>query len=274
MTSFLSMFEEHQVAISDVVAKRIIAANPYYATLAPDELSQRVAVGLLAYARDLDEPTPYHFAEYWSTAAYLRAQQGIPLPSFLETLLIGSEELLRGLRAATDDLQVQITVLERGFIITANGIAAVYAGYTRFKDEIIETQQNTIAEVSLPVVPVHTGILVMPLVGTIDASRAAQIMERVLYGVSEHQADILLLDITGVPLVDTNIAQHLIQVTRAAQLIGTTVIMVGIRSDIAQTIVGLGVDLTNIVTLANLQAGIAYALAAQGLAISPLGQGA
>lgn len=131
-------------------------------------------------------------------------------------------------------------------------------------------QEITIAEVALPVVPVHTGILVMPLIGEIDTRRAAQIMEGVLNGISSYQAEMVILDITGVAMVDTSTAHHLIQVTRAARLLGTTMILVGIRADIAQTMVSLGIDLTNIVTLANLQVGIAYALAAQGLTITPI----
>ena len=263
------MFDEHKDEITDAIADRGKEKNLFYAAVPREQLKQSVMMALDAYARDLDESiSPHYFAEYWQSRAFLRAQQGMPLANFLQTLMLGSEELLRKLRVVADDVQREIALLERGYIVTASGIAAVYEGYAQHKDMIIQAQETTIAEVSLPIMPVHTGILVMPLIGAIDARRADQIMEGVLNGISAQQAEVVILDITGMVLVDTSIAHHLIQITRAAQLLGATVVLVGIRTDIAQTLVSLGVDLTKIVTLANLQQGITYALAAQGLTIT------
>ena len=271
MTNFHIMFEDNRESIIDAVMERILEVNPFYKSLTREELSQRVLLSLEPYARDLDEPEPHYFATFWHSTALQRAEQGMPLSAFLQTLIVGSEEMLRGLRRACgDDLARQLAIIEHGFMVTASGIAALYQGYAEHKDAIIQAQQSTIAEVSLPLVPVHSGILVMPLIGVIDARRAVQVMEGVLIGISEHQAEVVILDITGMSMVDTSVAQHLIQVTRAAQMLGATMVLVGIRSEIAQTIVGLGVDLSNMVTLANLQEGIAYALGTQGLAITPV----
>jgi rsbT co-antagonist protein RsbR len=117
-------------------------------------------------------------------------------------------------------------------------------------------------------VPIYEGILVLPLVGTIDSRRAAQIMESALEKIVSYQADVLILDITGVPIVDTGVANYILQMARAVTLLGSRVVLVGIGAEIAQTIVQLGVDLRDMTTLANLQAGISYALAQQGFAIT------
>jgi rsbT co-antagonist protein RsbR len=127
---------------------------------------------------------------------------------------------------------------------------------------------NMIREISSPVIPVHDDVLVLPLVGTIDSARSSRIMETLLTGVQEHAAEVVIIDITGVPIVDTAVANHLIQATRAATLLGAHCVLVGVSAEVAQTLVQLGVNLSTLVTRSNLQAGITYALARQGRAIT------
>jgi rsbT co-antagonist protein RsbR len=129
---------------------------------------------------------------------------------------------------------------------------------------------STIRELSTPIIPVYQGILVLPLVGSIDSRRATEITERLLEAIAAQQADIVIIDITGVSLIDTSTANHLLMTTRAANLLGSRVVLVGMGADIAQTIVHLRVELRGLVTLADLQAGIAYALERIGLGIQPL----
>ncbi len=134
----------------------------------------------------------------------------------------------------------------------------------------IESQQQTIRELSTPILPLYEGILVLPLVGAIDSFRASQMMERLLTTIAERQADIVILDITGVPVIDTAVANYLLQTARAAQLIGAHVILVGIGPEIAQTMVQLGVDVSSIEVGATLQSGIDLALRRMGRAIRPI----
>jgi len=122
-------------------------------------------------------------------------------------------------------------------------------------------------QLSTPLMPVMEGILVMPLVGELDSRRATQILETLLEGVTRAGADTVILDITGVPLVDDSVANALIQAARAVRLLGAEALLVGITPDVAQTLVGLGIDLSSIVTRSNLQSGIAYAMARRGLQI-------
>lgn len=130
--------------------------------------------------------------------------------------------------------------------------------------EVVAQQQrliDTIKQLSAPLLPVHDGILVMPLIGHIDSVRSAQIMEALLDGVQKYQATFVIIDITGVPMVDTAIANHIIQAAHAVGLLGAQCMLVGISPEVAQTVVQLGVDLSRLVTRGDLQAGIAYATA-------------
>ena len=129
------------------------------------------------------------------------------------------------------------------------------------QDEIIATQRGLIQELSTPIIPVSDSVLVVPLIGAIDSLRAAQITEALLEAVSRQQTQVLIIDITGVAVVDTSVVHYLLQTARAARLLGTTVLLVGIGPEVAQTIVQLGVDLSSIVTRSTLQAGLEYAAA-------------
>lgn len=103
-------------------------------------------------------------------------------------------------------------------------------------------------------------MLLLPLVGPIDETRTAQITEAVLEQIAQTQAEVMLVDITGVSVVDAFVANHIVSLARAVRLLVAQVVLVGIRAEIALTIIQLGVDIRNIVTFANLQAGMAYAL--------------
>ncbi len=123
-----------------------------------------------------------------------------------------------------------------------------------------ELLSATVRELSSPVMPVLDGILVMPLIGAIDANRATLLIESLLAGIEQHRSRVVIIDVTGVPIVDTHVAQTLLRSAEAAKLLGTQPVLVGIRPEFAQTIVGLGLDLRSLVTCADLQQGISYAL--------------
>ncbi len=127
---------------------------------------------------------------------------------------------------------------------------------------------ETVRQLSTPVIPIYDRILVLPLIGTVDSERARQFTERMLEAIRRQRALVVLVDITGVPLVDTAVAQALLQAAGAARLLGTEVILVGIRSEVAQTLVTLGVDMSALICRSNLQSGIEYALRLLGLTIA------
>ena len=123
-----------------------------------------------------------------------------------------------------------------------------------------EQLRATVRELSSPVMPVLDNILVMPLIGTIDSERASLLVGSLLAAIEKHRALYVIMDVTGVPIVDTQVARMLLNAASAAKLLGTQTILVGLRPELAQTIVGLGLDLSGLVTRTDLQSGVAYAL--------------
>lgn len=132
--------------------------------------------------------------------------------------------------------------------------------YSGSWEHIVSLQRVALQELSAPLIPVMGNITIMPLIGTIDTERAKLIMENLLDGVIKHNADVVLMDITGVPVVDTMVAHHIIQAAEAVRLVGSTCILVGIRPEIAQTIVNLGIDLGKFPTKSSLKKGFEKAL--------------
>lgn len=127
------------------------------------------------------------------------------------------------------------------------------------QERIIEAQQQALRELSTPLLPLSKQVVLLPIIGSIDTARAMQLIETLLHGVAEHRAAIAILDITGVQVVDTQVANMLIRAARAVRLLGAQAVLTGIRPEVAQTLVYLGVDLSGILTLGTLQDGIAYA---------------
>ena len=132
--------------------------------------------------------------------------------------------------------------------------------YTQTWEKTVSLQRMALQELSAPLIPVWEGITVMPLIGTIDTERAKQIMENLLTGVVKHRSEVVLIDITGVPVVDTMVAHHIIQAAEAVRLVGAKCMLCGIRPEIAQTIVNLGINLNEVITKNTLKKGIEVAL--------------
>jgi PAS domain S-box-containing protein len=142
----------------------------------------------------------------------------------------------------------------------------------RGAEERIKKQAQEIFEMAaVPVVQVWEGILLVPLIGTLDSQRTQHLMERLLQKVTDTSSPVALLDITGVPAVDTQTAQHLIETVSAVRLLGAEVILTGVRPSIAQTLVHLGIDLSNVNTRSSLTAGLGMALEILDLRITPRG---
>jgi rsbT co-antagonist protein RsbR len=139
--------------------------------------------------------------------------------------------------------------------------------FLKTREEAITRQQAEMLELSTPVVKLWEGILALPMIGTLDSARTQVVMETLLQRIVEIGADVAIIDITGVPTVDTLVAQHLLKTVTAARLMGADCIISGIRPQIAQTIVHLGVDLGDVITKATLADAFAVALQRRGLAV-------
>lgn len=128
------------------------------------------------------------------------------------------------------------------------------------KIELIQQQQDAIMLLSTPNIKVWEGVLVIPLIGALDTKRSQRLTEELLMKLTETQSKVAIMDITGVPTVDSAVANHMLKTVAAVQLMGARCIITGIRPEVAQTMVHLGVDLTDVETLANLAEGLKWAL--------------
>jgi rsbT co-antagonist protein RsbR len=144
----------------------------------------------------------------------------------------------------------------------------------RLSEERIKKQAQEIFEMAVvPVVQVWEGIVLVPLIGTLDSQRTNQLMERLLQRVAETGSSVALVDITGVPAIDTQTAQHLIETISAVRLMGAEVVLTGVRPAIAQALVHLGIDLANVTTRPSLAGGLSMALTMLNLHVSPMAVG-
>ena len=140
--------------------------------------------------------------------------------------------------------------------------------YQQTREEIIKRQQEELLELSTPVIKLWDGVLAVPMIGTLDSSRTQLVMEALLQRIVETGSNIAIIDITGVPTVDTLVAQHLLKTVSAIRLMGADCIISGIRPQIAQTIVHLGIDLQGIATKSSLADALSLALQQQGFRVS------
>jgi rsbT co-antagonist protein RsbR len=139
----------------------------------------------------------------------------------------------------------------------ANRIANTVAGnFVGERERVIRQQQEAIRELSTPVLQVRERLLILPIIGVLDGQRARQLTEQLLRGIRSNRAKVVVIDITGVPTIDSTVANHLVQTVEASRLMGASVIITGLSSDIAQTLVTLGVDLSKVNAVGDLQGGI------------------
>ncbi len=153
----------------------------------------------------------------------------------------------------------------------ANSIATTVAvGFVQERERTIREQQEAIRELSTPVLQVRERLLILPIIGVIDPQRARQLTEQLLRGIRTNRARVVVIDITGVAAMDSNVANHLVLTVEASRLLGATVIVTGLSPEIAQTLVNIGVDLTKMNTVGDLQGGIEQAERLLGYKVLPV----
>lgn len=195
--------------------------------------------------------------------AYAQALSERIIPHRIEThQVLGVLLLLRDVlgRAVLDKYHDDFEELSRAldtFEPATNRIAAkVAASFVAQRERVIGQQQKAIIELSTPVLQVRERLLILPIIGAIDGGRARQLTEQLLRGVRANRGKVVVMDVTGVPDVDSDVANHLLQAVEACRLMGACVIVSGLSADIAQTLVTLGVNLTTVHSVVDLQGGI------------------
>lgn len=181
--------------------------------------------------------------------------------------LAETDRVSRAVNKLMDDLENQIEQNQRNMLRLCERNDESHALNLELerKVETIQTQREAITELSTPVLEVWDGVLVMPLIGTVDAERARQIMESLLESVEKSQAAVVIIDLTGVPVIDTLVSEHLFKTIDAANMLGAEVICTGISPANAQIIVKLGVDVDRVNASGSLKAGLKQALQMSGL---------
>lgn len=205
-------------------------------------LESGLVEALQAYARDLSERI---------------IPRGVETHEVLGIVLLLRDVLARSLfKKYQHDFAMLNRVLD-AYEPAANRIAnTVAVGFVQERERIIRQQQEAIRELSTPVLQVRERLLILPIIGVIDSQRARQLTEQLLRGIRTNRAKVVVIDITGVPSVDSTVANHLVQTVDASRLMGAIVIVTGLSSEIAQTLVTIGLDLGKIKAVGDLQGGI------------------
>jgi rsbT co-antagonist protein RsbR len=207
--------------------------------------------------------------ELLTTLTTARARQGFS-PSETATFVFSLKQpLFERLRKdlATDPEALADQVWQATRLLDGLGLFTTEV-FQKGREEILARQQQEMLELSTPVIRLWEGVLAVPLIGTLDSARTQVVMESLLQTIVNTGAGIAIIDITGVPTVDTLVAQHLLKTVAAARLMGAECFISGIRPQIAQTIVHLGVDLGDVVTKATLADAFAFALQRAGLTVT------
>ena len=183
--------------------------------------------------------------------------RGVETDEVLGIVLLLRDVLARSLfKKYQADFEVLNEVLD-AYEPAANRIAnTVGVNFVQERERIIRQQQEAIRELSTPVLQVRERLLILPIIGVLDSQRARQLTEQLLRGIRANRAKVVVIDITGVPTIDSTVANHLVQTVDASRLMGASVIITGLSPTIAQTLVDLGVDLSKIHTMGDLQGGL------------------
>src|SRR5213596_3602941 len=200
---------------------------------------------------------------YEALQAYARNLSERIIPRGVETHeVVGIVLLLRDVLARSlfakyhEDFNKLNRILD-AYEPAANRIAITVAvGFVQERERVIREQQEAIGELSTPVLPVRERLLILPIIGLIDAQRARQLTEQLLRAIRANRAKVVVIDITGVPAMDSNVANHLVRTVDASRLQGAKVIVTGLSPEIAQTLVTIGVDLSKMNTVGDLQGGM------------------
>jgi rsbT co-antagonist protein RsbR len=217
---------------------------------------------------DLEASAWQPVRELMSSMSVARARKGFTPSETAGFVFSLKEPLFARLRQelGTDAAGLCEEILTASRMLDALGLYTTEV-YQKGREEVVMRQQQEMLELSTPVVQLWEGVLGLPLIGTLDSARTQVVMESLLQRIVDTGAQIAIIDITGVPTVDTLVAQHLLKTVAAARLMGADCIISGIRPQIAQTIVHLGVDLDSVATKATLADAFALALRRSGLAV-------
>jgi rsbT co-antagonist protein RsbR len=239
---------------------RRIAEAQLLTAMSPEEIFSEATSVYDNYVEVLETGSVEALQDYARNLSERIIPRGVETEEVLGIVLLLRDVLARSL---FEKYQADFDVLNRvldAYEPAANRIAnTVGVGFVQERERIIRQQQEAIRELSTPVLQVRERLLILPIIGVLDSQRARQVTEQLLRGIRSNRAKVVVVDITGVPTVDSTVANHLVQTVEASRLMGASVIITGLSSEIAQTLVTIGVDLSKMTAVGDLQGGIEQA---------------
>ena len=252
-------------------ARRITDAR-LLSVMTAQEISSEVTSVYDNYVAVLETGSVEELRHYARELSERIIPRGVGTSEVVAIVLLLRDVLARSLfEKYRDDFELLNQVLD-AYEPAANRIASTVAvSFVEQRERVIRQQQDSIRELSTPVLQVRERLLILPIIGVLDRPRAQQLTDQLLRGIRSHRAKVVVIDITGVPDVDEEVADHLVKAVDASRLMGADVIITGLSSEIAQMLVAIGVDLTNLNTAGDLQSGIEEAERTLGYTVARAG---
>ena len=256
LPQLVAHLHEHRTELRQEWATRISDAH-LLAAMTPQEVFSEVTSVYDNYVEVLETGSVKELRHYARDLSERIIPRGVETHEVIGVVLLLRDVLARSLfEKYRDDFDLLNRVLN-AYEPAANRIATTVAGsFVEERERVIRQQEDSLRELSTPVLQVRERLLILPIIGVLDKERAHQLTEQLLRGIRTHRARVVVIDITGVPDVDEAVADHLVRTVDASRLMGAGVIITGLSSEIAQTLVTIGVDLDKMNTVGDLQGGI------------------
>jgi rsbT co-antagonist protein RsbR len=259
LPELVAHLREKRGALREEWARRITDARLLTA-MSPDEVFSEATSVYDNYVEVLETGSVEALQAYARNLSERIIPRGVETEEVLGIVLLLRDVLARSL---FEKYQGDFELLNRVFDAyepAANRIAnTVGVSFVQERERVIRQQQEAIRELSTPVLQVRERLVILPIIGVLDSQRARQVAEQLLRGIRTHRAKVVVIDITGVPEIDSTVANHLVQTVEASRLMGASVIITGLSPEIALTLVTIGVDLSKMNAVGDLQGGIEQA---------------
>ncbi len=272
LPELVAHLRENRTQLREEWARRITDARLLTA-MTPEELFSEATSVYDNYVEVLETGSVQALQDYARSLSERIIPRGVETEEVLGIVLLLRDVLARSLfKKYQGDFDLLNRVLD-AYEPAANRIAnTVGVSFVQERERIIRQQQEAIRELSTPVLQVRERLVILPIIGILDSQRARQVTEQLLSGIRTHRAKVVVIDITGVPEIDSTVANHLVQTVEASRLMGASVIITGLSSEIALTLVTIGVDLSKMNAVGDLQGGIEQAERLLGYEVTQAGE--
>ena len=265
LRELVAHLRQNRTVLREEWARRITEAQLLTA-LTPEEIFSEATSIYDSYVEVLETGSVEALQDYARNLSERIIPRGVETDEVLGIVLLLRDVLARSLfEKYQDDFNRVLDAYEPAANRIANTVAI---NFVQERERVIRQQQEAIRELSTPVLQVRERLLILPIIGVLDSQRARQLTEQLLRAIRANRAKVVVIDITGVPTIDSKVANHLVQTVEASRLMGASVIITGLSSDIAQTLVTIGVDLSKVNAVGDLQGGIEEAERLLGYEVS------